>query len=95
MSNFWNIKQRLKNKTFCVTLAVTVISFVYTVLGMFDVVPSVSQDVATNLVVAASQVLAGLGILVDPTTNGIKDSERALTYGTENDVRVEEILPKE
>ena len=39
--------------------------------------------------------LALLGVVVDPTTKGINDSERALTYLTENDVRDNETLDNE
>ena len=35
-----------------------------------------------------------LGVVVDPTTKGINDSERALTYLTENDVRNNENIDK-
>lgn len=56
------------------------VAFVYQVLALFEVVPVVSQNEVINIITILVTMLAGLGIVVDPTTNGISDSERALTY---------------
>ena len=82
-----NWKARFKNKTFVITFVTLIITLVYQILGMFNVVPSVSEDAVMNIVTMLVNVLATIGVLVDPTTDGMSDSERALTYGTENDVR--------
>ena len=66
-------KVRLKNKTFLVTFATTIVAFVYQVLGMFDVVPAISQDTIGQVIGLAVNILAGLGIVVNPTTSGISD----------------------
>ena len=83
-----NIKERLKNKVFLLAAIALIISFVYQLLGMFGVVPCISEDEIVGLVTMAVNILAFLGVLVDPTTAGMSDSERALTYGTSVDVRV-------
>lgn len=75
-----NWKLRLKNKTTLLALCVTVIAFIYQILGLFGVVPSVSEDTVTQLVTMLINILAALGIIVDPTTAGISDSNRALEY---------------
>lgn len=82
-----NWKERFKNKTFVVSFAVLVIGFIYQALGMFGVVPCISENAVVNLVVMAIDILVSFGVIVDPTTEGMNDSARALTYGTENDVR--------
>lgn len=82
-----NWKVRLKNKTFIITMSTLVIAFVYQVLAAFDVVPRITEDSLTELVTMVVNVLAMLGVVVDPTTSGISDSDRAMTYETENDVR--------
>ncbi len=82
-----NWKARLKNKVFVIAFATLVISFVYQILGLCGVVPSVSEEAIVNVITTAVNGLAALGIVVDPTTDGMSDSERALTYFTENDVR--------
>lgn len=82
-----NLKVRMKNKVFLLVAAVLVISFVYQVLAMFGVTPKASQNEITEVVSMLLNILAFLGVLVDPTTEGMSDSERALTYLKENDVR--------
>lgn len=84
-----NLKARLKNKTFIVTFATLIIAFVYQLLSMFEVVPRVSESTIVNLLGMVVNLLAGLGVIVDPTTDGINDSDRAMTYYTENDAREE------
>ena len=68
-----NFKDRFKNKTFLVSLAAAVIGFVYQILGLFDIVPAISQDQVTQLVGILINILAGIGIVIDPTTPGISD----------------------
>ena len=82
-----NIKARLKNKTFLVSMSVLIVSLVYRVLSLMDVFPSVSESEILELVSMAVNVLALVGVVVDPTTEGINDSERAMTYFSEKDVR--------
>lgn len=75
-----NWKLRLKNKTTLVTLATLVIAFGYQVLAAFDVVPKVSESALTELVMMLINILAALGVVVDPTTAGVSDSTQALGY---------------
>lgn len=82
-----NWKARFKNKAFIVTFVTLIVTFVYQVLGILDIVPSVSENDVMNIAMLLVNVLGALGVLVDPTTDGFGDSERALTYFTENDVR--------
>lgn len=80
-----NWKVRLKNPMFWLTVIPAVITFVYTVLGAFDVVPALSQDVVVNIVTAIITALTTIGVLIDPTTKGVGDSERALGYDKPSD----------
>lgn len=73
-----NLKIRLKNKTFIITMMTTIIAFVYQMLAQFEVVPKITQDQTIQVLMLVVNILAGLGILVDPTTDGLKDSERVL-----------------
>jgi phi LC3 family holin len=82
-----NWKARFKNKTFVVTFVTLVVTFVYQVLGLFGVVPTISENTVMNLLTMVVNLLAGLGVLADPTTPGVVDSDRAMTYYTESDVR--------
>lgn len=73
-----NLKIRLKNKTFVITMMTTIIAFVYQMLAQFELVPKITQDQTIQVLMLVVNILAGLGILVDPTTAGVKDSERVL-----------------
>lgn len=85
-----NWKARFKNKAFVLTFVALVVAFVYQVLGLFGVFPSVSEDTIVNIITMAVNILATVGVIVDPTTQGMNDSERAMTYYTDKDVRNEE-----
>lgn len=75
-----NWKVRFKNKTWLTMFVSLIIGFVFSMLELFDVVPIVTEN---TLMKVASQILTFLGligVLVDPTTQGIGDSERAMSY---------------
>ena len=80
-----NLKVRFKNPVFWLTVIPAVITFVYTVLGAVGVVPSLSEDVVVNIITALISALTTVGVLVDPTTKGVGDSERAMGYDAPND----------
>ena len=75
-----NWKVRLKNKTWLLSFVLAVVAFVYQILGMVGVTAPISEDMATQIVGLLINLLVGLGVVVDPTTKGTKDSEQALTY---------------
>ena len=75
-----NWKVRFKNKTWLVSFLTVILAFVYQVLGMFDIVPAVTQDMAAQLVMAVINILVAVGVVIDPTTAGAGDSDRAMTY---------------
>ena len=80
-----NLKVRFKNPVFWLTVIPAVITLVYTVLGAVGVVPSLSEDVVVNIITALISALTTVGVLVDPTTKGVGDSERAMGYDAPND----------
>ena len=75
-----NIKVRLKNPVFWVGFIPSCATFVYFVLSLFGIFPRISEDTLVNALLAIVSALANLGVLVDPTTKGISDSDRAMTY---------------
>ena len=75
-----NWKLRFKNKTTLAAMAGAVATFIYQMLSLLGVTPKISQDTVVQLVSLIINVLVALGIVVDPTTHGISDSEQALTY---------------
>lgn len=80
-----NWKLRLKNKTTLVTLCVAVVTAVYCIFAALGVTPSIAQETVMNLVYAVIAILCSLGIVVDPTTAGVGDSEQALGYDAPRD----------
>jgi phi LC3 family holin len=82
-----NWKARFKNKTFLITFITLVVAFVYQTLGLFDILPSVSENELVNLFTMLVNILAFAGVIVDPTTDGINDSDRAMLYFTDLDGR--------
>lgn len=77
----WTV--RLKNKTWLLAMVTAVLAFTYQLLGLLGIVPAVSQEQITQLVGLAINILVALGIVIDPTTDGLGDSERAMSYGKE------------
>lgn len=75
-----NWKVRFKNKLWLTTFIFTIVAFIYQVLGMFDIVPPVSENALTQAIGYVINILVAIGVVVDPTTSGISDSELAMTY---------------
>ena len=75
-----NWKLRLKNKTTLAALVAAVVTLVYQILGIAGVVPAVSSEQVINWIGLLLNILVTLGVLVDPTTAGISDSEQAKKY---------------
>ena len=75
-----NWKVRLQNKTWLLAMLAAIVAFVYQILSLLEIVPAVSQDQVTQLVGLVINILVALGIVVDPTTTGVTDSQQAMTY---------------
>lgn len=77
-----NWKVRIKNKNFWITIIPAMLLLVQVVAAVFGVTLDLG-DLGNKLLAvvnAAFGVLAVLGIVTDPTTKGLADSEQALTY---------------
>lgn len=75
-------KNRLKNKAFwaaCVGLVVLILQYIQSYLT-FDLNISVIEKILTAIVLCA----VTLGILIDPTTPGVKDSDTNKVGGENN-----------
>ena len=79
-----NWKLRFQNKTSLTAIVLAVIALVYQVLGIFGIVPAVSQDTLIQLAGAVINLFVLLGIVVDHTTEGVSDSQRAMGYEKPN-----------
>ena len=75
-----NLKVRMKNAYFWLTFAPALVTFIYSVLSCFDIVPAISESMIINIITSIITALSTMGVLIDPTTEGIFDSARALMY---------------
>ena len=85
-----NWKVRFKNRVWLLTFIGAIVAFVYQMCSIIGIVPKIAEDQVMDFVKILLTLLVGLGVIVDPTTSGTADSERALTYGTDKDVREDE-----
>ena len=77
-----NWKLRLQNKTTLIAIIVAFIAIIYKVLDLLHIIPPIEQSELVTLAEMVVGLLVLLGIVVDPTTKGVADSDRALTYNT-------------
>ena len=79
-----NWKVRIKNKTFWIAIIPAVILLIQAVAAVFGFTVDFSDmgDKLLEVVEAVFVVLVILGVVTDPTTEGISDSKQALTYET-------------
>lgn len=75
-----NWKVRLRNKTWVASIIALIITFVYDLLAMLEIVPAVTEDWLLSIVQTVLTLLTALGVIIDPTTAGAGDSERAMLY---------------
>lgn len=75
-----NWKVRIRNKTWLASLMALVVTFVYNLLAMLEIAPAVTEDWVMGIISTVLTLLTALGVLIDPTTQGVQDSERALMY---------------
>ena len=75
-----NWKVRFKNKVWLGSFFSLIIGFVYSMLALFDVFPEVTQSLVVQLLNQVLTFLGLIGVIVDPTTAGLGDSDRAMSY---------------
>ena len=73
---------RIKNKTFWLSIIPAILLLIQVVANVFGYTIDLG-DIGNKLLAVVNAVfgvLAILGVVTDPTTDGISDSEQALTY---------------
>ena len=75
-----NWKVRFRNKTWLFMFLSLIIGFVFNMLKCFDIYPAITENQIVNIVNQVLTFLGLVGVLVDPTTAGIGDSDRAMSY---------------
>lgn len=69
-----NLKVRMKNKAFLITMAAAIVAFIYQILSICGITPAISEDEVTQIVGLIINVLVAVGIVADPTTPGVADN---------------------
>ena len=75
-----NWKVRFRNATWLSMFISLIVGFVFNMLKLFDVVPVITESMIMNIVSQVLTFLGLIGVLVDPTTAGLNDSNRAMSY---------------
>ena len=75
-----NWKVRFKNKVFLTAFISLIVGFVYSMLGLFDIFPTITKNSILQIVEQVLTFLGLIGVIVDPTTAGLGDSDRAMSY---------------
>ena len=75
-----NWKVRFQNKVWLGSFLSLIVGFVYSLLALFDVFPRVTQNLVVQLLNQVLTFLGLIGVIMDPTTAGLGDSERAMGY---------------
>lgn len=75
-----NWKLRIKNKVTLTAIVLGVIGIVYKVLAMLGIVPPISENEVVEVVMLVIELLVLLGVVVDPTTAGVGDSQLAMSF---------------
>lgn len=72
----WSL--RLKNRAWLAALLATAVAFAFDVLELFGVAPPIGEETVLSALSALLTLLAALGVIMDPTTPGLKDSPDVL-----------------
>ena len=75
-----NWKVRFKNKAWLASFISLIVGFIYSMLSLFDIFPDVTKNTILEVVNNVLTFLGLIGVLVDPTTAGLSDSNRAMNY---------------
>lgn len=75
-----NWKVRFKNVTWLTMFISLIVGFVFNMLKMFDIFPTITENQIMEVVSNILTFLGLIGVLVDPTTSGFGDSDRAMQY---------------
>ena len=75
-----NWKVRFKNKVWLASFISLIVGFVYSLLSLFDIFPDITKNAVMEVVNNVLTFLGLIGVLVDPTTAGLNDSDRAMSY---------------
>ena len=86
-----NWKLRLQNKTTLISLITLGLSIIYQTLNLFGIIPDIDKQAILDVLCELVDFFALLGIVVDPTSKGIKDTSIVMQYTEPRDESVNSI----
>lgn len=75
-----NWKVRFRNKTFLASLFALLLVLAQQIASLFGVDITVYSEQATDIFNTVLTILAIIGVVHDPTTPGVNDSQNAMSY---------------
>lgn len=75
-----NLKVRFRNKVWVLTFIAALIALVYSVCNEFGISIPISDNTIMGWVGQIAILLTMLGVFIDPTTDGVSDSDQAMRY---------------
>ena len=75
-----NWKVRFKNAVWLGSFLSLIVGFIYNMLKLCDVTPVITQNLVMDIISQVLMFLGLIGVVQDPTTAGLSDSNRAMTY---------------
>ena len=77
-----NLKVRMKNKVFWITFIPAILLLIQTVAALFGYTLDLGElgNKLLDVVNATFSLMVILGVVTDPTTAGVGDSQQAMTY---------------
>lgn len=79
-----NWKLRFQNRVVALSAITLALDIIYNILAMCGITPHVSESQILSVAERVIELLAIAGILTDPTTQGLSDSEKAMQYAMPN-----------
>lgn len=75
-----NWKLRFQNPITLISAVTLALDIIYNILAMAGVTPPIGQNEVMEVVERIVEFLAIVGIITDPTTQGLNDSDKAMQY---------------
>lgn len=74
----WGV--RLRNPVWLSSAISLIVGTIYGILDLLGIVPQISSKAILDIASKVLQILGMFGLIQDPTTAGLSDSNRAMTY---------------
>lgn len=82
----FNWQKRFRNKAWLLAFVSVILTAVYGVLNSFGITPKIAQNDLTQYIITLLNFLSMMGVIVDGTTPGVKDSAVGLSELTAEEI---------